>query len=250
VCTLALYFRCFGDFPLIVAANRDERYDRSATAPRIVESDPAIVTGRDLLAGGTWLGVNEYGLVVAVLNRRTHGGGGPASDFRSRGLLCLELLRSNSAASATEFLSKDRFRYQPFTLVIADEVRSCTAVNRDNGIDLAELTPGLHVFNNRGTQDEPDEKHSRAYALFRAWAPDASGDSGAWVAPLQAILSDHHGNSSNDPGSALCVHGEVSGTVSSSIIVYQRQPKQAQFFYCAGPPCRNSFGEPLRLRIR
>ncbi|HWO43620.1 MAG TPA: NRDE family protein [Candidatus Eisenbacteria bacterium] len=247
---MALYFRSFRDFPLVVAANRDERYDRAAIGPRLIESNPAIIAGRDLRAGGTWLGVNGYGVVVAVLNRRTQGAAAAPRELRSRGLLCLDLLRSTSASSAAEFLVQDRFRYQPFTLVIADEAMACSAANRESGIDLAELAPGLHVFNNRGTQDAPDAKCSRAYALFRAWRPDRSGGSGSWIGPLKALLGDHFGNGSSDPTGALCVHGEVSGTVSSSIIVCERQPKQARFYYCPGPPCENSFDAPLDLPIR
>ena len=72
----------------VVAANRDESLGRPAAPPAEVE--PGIVAGRDLEAGGTWLGVNRHGLFVAVTNR-----GQPARtpESRSRGLLALEALR-------------------------------------------------------------------------------------------------------------------------------------------------------------
>jgi uncharacterized protein with NRDE domain len=73
---------------LLVAANRDERVDRPSAPPAEVE--PGVVAGRDLLAGGTWLGVNSHGLFVALTNRKI-----PAStpDAPSRGLLAREALR-------------------------------------------------------------------------------------------------------------------------------------------------------------
>ena len=73
---------------ILVAANRDEAFDRPSLPPAEVE--PGVVAGRDLLAGGTWLGFNRHGLFVAVTNRKS-----PAStpDTPSRGLLAREALR-------------------------------------------------------------------------------------------------------------------------------------------------------------
>ena len=93
----------FEDFPLIVAANRDEHYDRPSAAPSLIETTPKIIAGRDLRAGGTWLGVNSAGLMVGVLNRHLDGNS-PVADARSRGLLCMELLRCMSSAAAEVFM--------------------------------------------------------------------------------------------------------------------------------------------------
>jgi uncharacterized protein with NRDE domain len=88
MCVLALMVGRDPAVPLVVAANRDEFRDRPASPP--VEIEPGIVAGRDLRAGGTWLGVNRHGLFVAVTNRRV-----PARTEAcvSRGLLALEALR-------------------------------------------------------------------------------------------------------------------------------------------------------------
>src|SRR5215475_15184669 len=120
MCTLALYFRKVDHCPVIVAANRDERYDRPSASPAIWSTNPKILAGKDLLAGGTWLGVNEHGLLVGILNRRSSGGPDPINKTRSRGLFCLDLLSLKSAANAHAFVDRHQEHYQPFTVVFVD----------------------------------------------------------------------------------------------------------------------------------
>src|SRR5436309_15463583 len=114
----ALYLRRLDKCPLIVAANRDEHYDRASAAPGLYGSNPAIFAGKDLLAGGTWLGVNEYGLLVGILNRRLTSEQAVPTNTRSRGLFCLDLLALQSAADAREFVRVHQANYQPFTVVL------------------------------------------------------------------------------------------------------------------------------------
>src|SRR5206468_7634998 len=99
VCTLAAFVRVFPTHPLVVAANRDEYLARPATAPLLLrDAAPRAFGGRDLTAGGTWLGVGEAGLVAGMLNRR--GATAPDPACRSRGQLCLDLLGCATAADA------------------------------------------------------------------------------------------------------------------------------------------------------
>jgi uncharacterized protein with NRDE domain len=88
MCVLALFLDPGGPIPLIAAANRDEALSRPSRPPGEVE--PGIVAGRDLAGGGTWLGVNDRGLFVAVTNRRAPE---KTDASYSRGLLALEALR-------------------------------------------------------------------------------------------------------------------------------------------------------------
>ncbi len=72
VCTLAAFVGAFPAWPLVVAANRDEYLARPAAPPALLrETAPRAFGGRDLAAGGTWLGVAETGLVAGMLNRRS-----------------------------------------------------------------------------------------------------------------------------------------------------------------------------------
>src|SRR5262249_38069132 len=157
-------FRVFDGYPLVVAANRDEHYDRPSSPPDVLGSNPRILAGRDLRAGGTWLGVNEDGLLVAILNRRFQGEQNLAGNHRSRGLLCLDVLDSKTAAAGSALLNADeQATYQPFTLVLADPVEAWIAFNTQNRIQVARLSEGLHVFSsNTAMHDERSEKKERA----------------------------------------------------------------------------------------
>ena len=85
---------------------------------------PRIVAGRDLRVGGTWLGVNEHGLLVGILNRRQNENGdndSPTPTPRSRGLLCMDLLQlRNRRRGRSSFIAAHEALYNPFTLIFAD----------------------------------------------------------------------------------------------------------------------------------
>lgn len=250
MCTLALYFQVSKDFPLVVAANRDEHYDRPSAPPLVLKTEPKVVAGQDIRAGGTWLGVNEHGVLAAVLNRRSNGDDADAPT-RSRGLLCLDLLAHESAAAASAFLAQHREAYQPFTLVFADSNRACLAFNTTDHINTVKLSRGLHVFSNVVMHDEYSEKRQRAYALFAGIKPEQqklSGPISSWIGGFKEVLSDHTlGDGTGDPRDAICVHGNLSGTVSSSVIVFSAVTRQFRTFYCGGAPCRNNFSETPTL---
>jgi uncharacterized protein with NRDE domain len=253
VCTLALYFQLSQDFPLIVAANRDEHYDRPAVSPMLLKSQPKVLAGLDIRAGGTWLGINEHGLLAAVLNRRSEAIENPERATRSRGLLCLDLLVQTSAAAARDFLGEHPERYQPFTLVFADSNEAFFAFNASGHIKVAKLDRGLHVFNNAVVHDEYSEKRQRAYALFSAIKAEQqifSAPMSFWIGSFKQVLSDHTvGNGLGDPREAICVHGEISGTVSSSVIVFFGPARRFRTCYCSGAPCQNNFTEVATLDV-
>jgi uncharacterized protein with NRDE domain len=254
MCTLALYFRVFPGYSLAVAANRDEHYDRPSAAPSIIGRSPTIVAGRDLRAGGTWLGINENGLLVGILNRRQQPGSVAQNAYRSRGLLCLDLLRLRQVADVDQVLfDLAPGDYQPFTVVWADTDRACVAYNTDRAIERIELSDGLHVFSNSFEFGAPSEKVNRVYRRFLNLSQ--SGDrlisardyiDGAAIALGDHMLGDH----SNDPKDAVCVHGDISGTVSSSIIFFSDAKRQFQMHYCAGAPCQNPFSLYSTLNVR
>src|SRR5919199_4867201 len=91
MCTLVILRRPEHRWPVLIGANRDEMIDRRWRAPDRHWADrPEVVGGLDVLAGGSWLGINDWGVAAAVLNRQ--GSLGPAPGRRSRGELVLEAL--------------------------------------------------------------------------------------------------------------------------------------------------------------
>ncbi len=254
VCTLAIYFRMFEDCPMIVAANRDEHYDRPSAAPRLLDTAPKIIAGQDLRAGGTWLGVNENGLMAGILNRRLDDRVSQTVDTRSRGLLCMDLLGFSSSAHARDFIQAHRARYNPFTVLFADKHEAYVCYNDDQCIISEKLEPGLHVLSSAAGFTVHSAKADRAYSLFSllgARAQPRDGQTADAIAALQTVLADHTlGSGSDDSGDAICVHRDVSGTVSSSIIFLSDAKSRFETFYCAGAPCQNSFGDALTLDVR
>jgi uncharacterized protein with NRDE domain len=251
MCTLAVYLREFADFPLVVAANRDEHFSRPSAAPRLLANDPAVFGGQDLVAGGTWLGVNENGLAAAVVNRRVEAPS-PAAAPKSRGLLCLEMLRAKNVAQAEQWLKRENgSKYAPFLLLIAGLDAAFVIFNAEHGIGRMELDQGLHVFGNTSFTDFDGGKLSHARELFstaavalRSRLKESGRPPDAAVKILHSVLSDHlPANNSTEPKDALCVHvpGADYGTVSSSIIIRPRSEKRFYYYHAAGAPCQAEF---------
>ena len=143
MCTLILLARPGHDWPLLLAANRDEMAERPSKPPaRHWEDREQVTAGFDLLAGGSWLGVNDQGVVAGMLNRRNSLG--PDAAKRSRGELVLEALDhadANTAAEAMRDLSAGAYR--PFNLIIADDRDRFWIRNDGNSIQVHALPEGL-----------------------------------------------------------------------------------------------------------
>lgn len=252
MCTLALYFQEFKDYPLIVAANRDEYFSRPSAEPQLLVEKPLVLGGKDLLAGGTWLGVNEYGLLAGILNRKADKEGVVAT--RSRGLLCLDILRLKDPTEACLFLQGEKgSSYLPFNLLFANEKRAFVAYNIKDQIKYLRLDKGLHVLSNTVVYDTDSEKMQHAYLLFsraKKSLEDKKNNPNSWIPLLRAALRDHSlAANSNEPKAAICVHTESYGTVSSSIIFYASQEKRFYSFYTSGPPCCEAYGPSLAVKV-
>src|SRR5260370_19447041 len=123
MCLLAVFFRVTEDALLIVGANREELYARGGEPPRILEGPCRALAGIDPAAGGTWLGVNERGVLVAVTNRSKSE---VPKQPRSRGLLARDLLACPSAAPAVDLATKEigSNRYAGCNILCADGDRA------------------------------------------------------------------------------------------------------------------------------
>jgi len=183
MCTLVILRRPEHRWPVIIGANRDEMIDRPAKAPARHWPDRAeVVGGLDLLAGGSWLGLNDWGVVAAVLNRT--GSLGPAAGLRSRGELVLEALDHADAVDAAAALSYlDPGSYRSFNLIVADNRDGFWVRHTGRGrIEARPLPDGLSMI----AAGDLDELTTRRLALARpqflaAPPPDPDRDDwGAW----------------------------------------------------------------------
>lgn len=269
MCTLALYFQEFKDYPLIVAANRDEFLTRPSGSPQLLVESPLVFGGKDLLAGGTWLGVNEHGLLAGITNRRSSAGEDhPAA--RSRGLLCLDVLQTKSPAQACALLERESgSMYQPFNFLFANANEACVAHNMGEKIEYKRLPKGLHVIGNTSLYDAGAVKSDHAHTLFADAAAQVrksmersffqrwfGGGLAVWDQPsflrlFRGILGNHALRAgSKDPKDAICVHSGNYGTVSSTVIFYMLSEKR--FFYHQAPsaPCRSEYENYLSVEVR
>ncbi len=251
MCTLAIYFQVFRDYPVVIVANRDEYLSRPATSPEILAEKPRVIGGKDLKAGGTWLGINQYGVIAGLLNRRTQGGADPAR--RSRGLLCLEALCCLTARDALDFVRRqDGSAYNPFNLLTVSRSEALVAYNRGDLIETARLAPGLHLLTNLDVDDFECPKISRAYDHFAALARDRefAADPLEQRGRLHQLLADHATqlDSRSAAPNAICLHLDGYGTRSSSMIFLGASERFAAHFFAPGPPCVTEY-EPAPLPV-
>jgi hypothetical protein len=153
MCTVVLLRRPAAPWPLLLAANRDELRGRPWRPPaRHWPDRPDMVAGLDVQAGGSWLGVNDDGVVAAILNRT--GTLGPASGKRSRGELVLEALdHADASAAAAALADLDPDAYRPFNLVVAD-ARDTFWLRHGGG--LGDGLPGFAYRTSSGVWQEVD----------------------------------------------------------------------------------------------
>jgi hypothetical protein len=218
MCTMVILRRPGHLWPLLNAANRDENGNRPWDPPgRHWPDRPEVVAGRDRLAGGSWLGINDHGVVAGILNRR--GSLGPESGKRSRGELVLEALDHADAREAVRALAAlDDTAYRSFNLVVADN-RDAIWI-RHTGAARVELLPvpiGLSMLTAGDLNDETSPRVRRYLPRFKAAAePDpGTGDWAAW----ESLLASTERDPADSPRAAMTIVTDGPfGTVSSSLI--------------------------------
>ena len=108
MCTFIINWQPGEKWPLLLAANRDELISRAWKKPdRHWPDRPEVIAGHDDEAGGSWLGVNDHGVIAGILNRKNSLG--PMPGKRSRGELVLEALDHADAVEAAKAAGADAF---------------------------------------------------------------------------------------------------------------------------------------------
>jgi len=184
MCLAVIALDAHPGYRLVVAANRDEFHARPAS-PAAWGTDATfmnILAGRDLEAGGTWLGVRRNGRYALVTNVRD--GRALDSTARSRGELVPRVLNASAPFDrALRDIADTRGRYNGFNLLAGDGTKALWMSNRSD--DIEQFTDGIHGLSN-ALINTPWPKLSRTIGRVQQWA--ARGD--ADTAPLFAALAD------------------------------------------------------------
>ena len=251
MCTVVLLRRPEHAWPVILGANRDEMLDRPWTEPGRHWSDRAdVVAGRDDLAGGTWMGLNDAGVVVCILNR--HGSLGPAPGKRSRGELVLEALDHADAAEASNALANiNPNAYRPFNMIIADNTTAwwltltAEATSTVQNVSVNPIPKGLSVFTAFDRNDTTDRRIKTYLPRFEAADPP-DPDTDDWTA-WKSLLGS--GETEGEAYNAMSFRlGSGFGTSSSSLLAlpsidasFGSEAKQPIWLFAAGPPESSAF---------
>jgi uncharacterized protein with NRDE domain len=145
VCLILFSLGHHPGYPLVIAANRDESYERPAAPIAFWKEAPHIAAGRDLRAGGTWLGITRQGRWAALTNYRRAKSW--RDDAPSRGRLVADYLEGDmSPAAYLEALRPTAQDYNGFNLLVADRTGLYYFSNRDDA--PREVESGIHGLSN------------------------------------------------------------------------------------------------------
>jgi uncharacterized protein with NRDE domain len=145
MCLILIAYRCHQTYPLLVVANRDEFYDRPAAPLAFWEDHPNLIAGRDLKAGGTWLGMTTTGRFAGLTNYRDPAQQRPSAP--SRGHLVSAYLQGKEPAHAyLERLAPQAKAYNGFNLLVGDGDNLFYYSNLEG--PPRALTPGLYGLSN------------------------------------------------------------------------------------------------------
>ena len=238
MCTLAVAWRTDRRWPIVVAANRDERLRRAAEPWGLREPGigPRYAAPLDRVGGGTWIGVSARGVFAGLTNHHAPGGGFPDHRRRSRGELVVQALGHGSAAEArAAFAAEDAVRYNPFHLLVADAEEAFLWLYDGEQAALVDLGPGLHVV----TESDAEGRGPRGELVRSRWPlePDP--------AQLRDLLVQHAAS----PRDATCIHLDEHdyGTRSSTVLRLAPALAASELWVAEGRPCITPFDDRSRL---
>ena len=169
MCTSIILFRKSHIWPVIIGTNRDENLDRMSKFPgrHWLKGYPHIIAGKDEEKKGSWIGINDYGLVAIIHNRILNDN--VTNKITSRGHIVLEVLNHSNMNDALHYiLNFDRFNYKNFNLLIANN-KECHWIKHDindKNLITKQLEEGLSIMTDKDLNDKNDKKINFYYHLF------------------------------------------------------------------------------------
>lgn len=214
MCLLIFAHRPGADRPLVVAANRDEFHARPTAPAQFWQDAPTLLAGRDLEAGGTWMGVTSGGRFAAITNFRDPDRTTPAP--RSRGELPTHFLQGDSGcAEYLESIAAVGAEYAGFNLLIGDgdSLWYFSNAPADDGGAPLELAPGIYGLSN-ARLDTPWPKVTRGKAALATLL-----ESGTLTHRALAEVVGDTGLADYAALQAQGLHGEMDQLLSAQFIV-------------------------------
>jgi uncharacterized protein with NRDE domain len=227
MCLLTFRYQSASEVPLVFAGNRDEFYDRPTAPATFWEEAPHVLAGRDLKAGGTWMGVTRNGHWGVVTNVREPGAYRP--DATSRGTLVADYLREEPAPAAyLQSIAAEADRYNGFNLLLGTPRSLHYYSNRADGPRPVE--PGLHGLSN-DRLDTPWPKVQRATRALERELADGDPSPEALLAllddrrpaPDEALPNTGLSRDRERMLSPIFIEGDEYGTRASTVLLIGRE---------------------------
>ena len=218
MCTLLFRYRPGDPYPLVILSNRDEQYDRATSGWSWHDGNPRFFAPRDEVAGGTWIGLSETGVVAALTNvfPPLKGDG-----YRSRGMLVKEMFALKSASKARRRVRSLLAEHETnkFNLLVADGTSAFMFSYDGLGLWEGRLEPGVYQVDNESWSGEK--------------LNTGEGTNVQWMADNKNVLKEHP---------AICKHEENYGTRSSSILLLNGlDPANSTLWHADGNPCQSQY---------
>jgi uncharacterized protein with NRDE domain len=215
---------------LRLASNRDEFYNRQGEPPALRnDGGYDFVCPKDPQGGGTWFGLNEAGLIVALTNRLDSK---PLTDAPSRGTLVRRLLSDTSGReqAVEHYRSLDLERFNPHRVILLDSTGLSVYRHTLDSTKRKDLDNGLFYLDNHSGLITDDAQ------LRKTLPVDPGADEEVIINRLAEFCASHEDVFERD---SVCLHLEIAGTLSSSLLEIDPAANTLRYRFTQGQPCEN-----------
>ena len=247
MCTLLILFRPDEKWPLIIAGNRDEMINRPWLSPgKHWPNFPNIIAGKDLTAGGSWLGINKYGLVSTILNRTNSLG--PSNSKLSRGDIVIEILKNKTIEEALYYIkSIDNSQWKAFNLFIANNKSAywIKSTSKDK-IRINPISKGKYFLDSHDLNSDFSDRYKYNKDKFKI-LKHPNPDNTQWDEWIKFLARTNHPD--NVPLAAMNINSKYKknyGTISSALVALpsdksKNRKQDSIFLFNNTSPDKNNF---------